>query len=87
MLFVQSKNQLDVIYGEKQAGVICDNCTYKAILKASEPATQKWCSGLVGTYDKLKKSSSTNADNFGMGKGSGVSTTTEEKKIIKRRSI
>lgn len=83
MLYVQSKNQLDVIYGEKQAGSICDNCTYKAILKASEPATQKWCSDLVGTYDKMKKSSSTNADNFGMGKGSGVSTTTEEKRIMK----
>lgn len=83
MLYVQSKNQLDVIYGEKQAGVIADNCTYKAILKASEPATQKWCSDLVGTYDKMKKSSSTNADVFGMGKGSGVSTTTEEKRIIK----
>lgn len=83
MLYVQSKNQLDVIYGEKQAGSICDNCTYKAILKASEPATQKWCSDLVGTYDKTKKSSNVNADNFGMGKGSGVSTTTEEKRIIK----
>lgn len=83
MLYVQSKNQLDVIYGEKQAGSICDNCTYKAILKASEPATQKWCSDLVGTYDKTKKSSSTNADVFGMDKGSGTSTTTEEKRIIK----
>ena len=83
MLYVQSKNQLDVIYGEKQAGSICDNCTYKAILKASEPATQKWCSDLVGTYDKQKKSSSTNTDNFGIGSGSGVSTTTEEKRIMK----
>lgn len=83
MLYIQSKNQLDVIYGEKQAGSICDNCTYKAILKASEPTTQKWCSDLVGTYDKTKKSSSVNADNFGMGKGSGISTTTEEKRIIK----
>ena len=83
MLYVQSKNQLDVIYGEKQTGSICDNCTYKAILKASEPTTQKWCSDLVGTYDKTKKSNSVNADNFGLGKGSGVSTTTEEKKIIK----
>lgn len=83
MLFVQSKNQLDMIYGEKEAGSICDNCTYKAILKASEPKTQKWCSDLVGTYDKMKKSSSTNTDNFGLGKGGGVSTTTEEKRIIK----
>ncbi len=83
MLYVQSKNQLDMIYGKEQAGSICDNCTYKVILKASEPATQKWCSDLVGTFDKIKKSNSTNANAFGMGSGSGVSTTTEEKRIIK----
>jgi len=83
MLYVQSKNQLDMIYGDKQAGSICDNCNYKAILRASEPSTQKWCSDLVGTYDKKKVSNSSNADIFGLGKGTGISTTTEEKRIIK----
>ena len=82
-LFVQSKSQLNVNYGKDVAEVIADNCSYKAILKASEPTTQEWCSKLVGTYDKEKKSSSYNADMIGIGKGTGTSKTTEEKKIIK----
>lgn len=82
-LFVQSKAQLNVNYGKDVAEVITDNCSYKAILKASEPTTQEWCSKLVGTYDKEKKSSNFNADVTGMAKGSGTSRTTEEKRIIK----
>lgn len=82
-LFVQSKSQLNAIYGKDMSEVIADNCNYKAILKASEPATQEWCSKLVGTYDKKKLSSNLNADMIGIGKGTGISKTTEEKKIIK----
>lgn len=82
-LFVQSKAQLNVNYGKDMAEVITDNCSYKAILRASEPTTQEWCSKLVGTYDKEKKSNSYNADMIGIGKGTGTSKTTEEKKIIK----
>jgi len=82
-LFVQSKSQLNAIYGNDVAEVISDNCSYKAILKASEPNTQEWCSKLVGTYDKLKKSSSYNADIIGIGQGQGTSTSTEDKRIIK----
>lgn len=82
-LIVQSKSQLNVNYGKDVAEVIADNCSYKAILKASEPTTQKWCSDLVGTYDKRKNSSNYNADIVGIGKGQGTSRTTEEKKIIK----
>lgn len=55
----------------------------KAILKASEPETQEWCSKLVGTYDKKKVSSNYNADILGVGKGQGTSSSTEEKRIIK----
>jgi len=82
-LCVQSKSQLNAIYGNDTSEVIADNCSYKAILRASEPNTQEWCSKLVGTFDKLKKSSSYNADIIGIGKGQGSSTTTEEKRIIK----
>lgn len=82
-LFVQSKSQLNAIYGKDVSEVIADNCNYKAILKASEPNTQEWCSKLVGTYDKLKLSSNVNADMIGFGKGTGQSKTTEEKRIIK----
>lgn len=82
-LIVQSKSQLNAIYGKDVAEVIADNCTYKVILKASEPTTQEWCSKLVGTYDKKKISSNYNADIMGLGKGQGTSSSTEEKRIIK----
>ena len=82
-LIVQSKSQLNAIYGKDVAEVIADNCSYKAILKASEPETQEWCSKLVGTYDKKKISSNYNADILGVGKGQGTSSSTEEKRIIK----
>ena len=82
-LIVQSKSQLNAIYGKDVAEVITDNCSYKAILKASEPETQEWCSKLVGTYDKKKVSSNYNADILGVGKGQGTSSSTEEKRIIK----
>lgn len=82
-LIVQSKSQLNAIYGKDISEVIADNCSYKAILKASEPNTQEWCSKLVGTYDKKKVSSNYNADIMGVGKGQGTSTGTEEKRIIK----
>ena len=82
-LIVQRKSQLNAIYGKDVAEVIADNCSYKAILKASEPETQEWCSKLVGTYDKKKVSSNYNADILGVGKGQGTSSSTEEKRIIK----
>ncbi|MDU2124043.1 MAG: type IV secretory system conjugative DNA transfer family protein [Clostridium celatum] len=82
-LFVQSKSQLNAIYGNDVAEIIADNCSYKAILKASEPNTQEWCSKLVGTYEKQKISHSSNRDEFGISKGSGASTTVEDKRIIK----
>jgi len=83
-LIVQSKSQLNAIYGKDVSEVIADNCAYKAILKASEPNTQEWCSKLVGTYDKTKKSQSAQFEQYtGMGHGTGTSTTTEEKRIIK----
>lgn len=82
-LIVQSKSQLNAIYGKDTAEVIADNCSYKAILKATEPNTQEWCSKLIGTYDKKKVSSNYNADIMGIGKGQGTSTGTEEKRIIK----
>lgn len=81
-LIVQSKADLNVHYGKDIATVIADNCTYKAILKASDPDTQKWCSELVGKHDKDKDTSGVNADMLGMGKGQSTSTTTELRYII-----
>ena len=82
-LIVQSKSQLNAVYGDDVSEVIADNCSYKSILSASGFKTQEWCSRLVGTYEQRKTSSNYNADIIGLGKGQGTSTTTEEKRIIK----
>lgn len=66
------------------AQVIADNCQYKAILNATDADTQDYFSRLVGTYDKKKKSQNANYEQYtGMGKGTGSSQTTEERRIIK----
>lgn len=83
-ILTQSLAQLDLIYGKESRQVICDNCNYKAILKATDADTQEYFSKLVGTYEKTKKSSSANFEQYtSLGKGTGMSKTTEEKRIIK----
>lgn len=83
-VFVQSLAHLDMIYGKEARQVIADNCQYKAILNATDAETQEYFSRLVGTYDKKKKSQNANYEQYtGMGKGTGASQTTEEKRIIK----
>jgi len=83
-ILTQSLAQLDLIYGRESRQVIADNCSYKAVLKATDADTQEYFSKLVGTYDKIKKSSSANFEQYTqMGKGTGTSKTTEEKRIIK----
>jgi len=83
-ILTQSLAQLDVIYGTEQRKVIADNCQYKAVLSATDADTQDYFSRLVGTFDKTKRSQSANFEQYtGMGRGTGTSTTTEEKRIIK----
>lgn len=83
-ILTQSLAQLDMIYGKEARQVIADNCQYKAILNATDADTQEYFSRLVGTYDKQKKSQNANFEQYtGMGKGTGESKTTEEKRIIK----
>ena len=83
-LFAQSLAQLDAIYGKENRQVIADNCQMKAILSATDADTQDYFSRLVGTYDKRKTSSSAQFEEFtSAGQGRGVSSTTEEKRIIK----
>lgn len=83
MLIMQSLAQLDVIYGKDSRKVITDNCNYKIILNASDVDTQEYFSKLVGTVDIEKKSSSINSKSLEFDKNRGVSTSTEEKRIIK----
>lgn len=83
-LLIQSLAQLDMIYGQDTRKVIADTCAYKAILSATDADTQEYFSRLVGTYEKQKKSQSANFEQYtGLGKGTGESKTTEEKRKIK----
>lgn len=83
MLIVQSLAQLDGIYGKDTRKVITDNCNYKIVLNANDVDTQEYFSKLVGTVDIEKKSNSINNSNFNLSSNRGVSTSSEEKRIIK----
>jgi len=83
-ILTQSLAQLDSLYGEEGRKIIADNCSYKAVLKATDADTQEYFSRLVGTYEKRKVSHNANFEQYsGLGRGTGVSKTTEEKRIIK----
>ncbi|MCL2049319.1 MAG: type IV secretory system conjugative DNA transfer family protein [Defluviitaleaceae bacterium] len=82
-LIVQSLAQLDVIYGTNERKVICDTCSYKAILGATDTDTQEYFSRLVGTYEKKVIAYGTNSDVFGLGRGTSTTTHEVEKRIIK----
>jgi type IV secretion system protein VirD4 len=55
-IVIQSLAQLDNIYGQDTRRVILDNCPYKAILKATDPDTQRQLSAMIGTYTAMRKS-------------------------------
>jgi len=53
-------------------------------LSATDADTQEYFSRLVGTYEKMKVTENENFEPItGFDKGTGRSTTTEEKRIIK----
>src|SRR5512135_1687095 len=95
MLIIQSLAQLDAIYGSDQRKVICDNCSYKAILQATDADSQKYFSALVGTEEREKVTRNYEGSGRGFGSGGsgwlanwldeakGASKTTEEKPVIK----
>ena len=83
-ILTQSLAQLDAIYGKEYRQIIADNCQYKAILNATDADTQEYFSKIVGTYEKEKTSYNSNYEQYtGLGKGTGISKTTEEKRIIR----
>lgn len=60
------------------------NALFKSILRATDQETQEYLSKLVGTYDKSKTSTSANYGAYlNENKGTGTSSTTEERRIIK----
>lgn len=83
-LLIQSLAQLDVIYGKGNRKIIADNAAYTAILKATDTETQEYFSKRVGTHERDKISYNASFDAYTqLGKGTGVSKSTEEKKLIK----
>ncbi len=55
MPIIQSLAQLDKTYGHDTRKVICDNCSYTAILRATDADTQRHFSQLVGTEEREKR--------------------------------
>jgi type IV secretion system protein VirD4 len=84
-LVVQSLAQLEMIYGHEARKVIADTCSFKAILGATDADTQEYFSKLVGTYEKIRHTETTNTDPyFGYTTGKSESSTQDnEKRIIK----
>jgi type IV secretion system protein VirD4 len=82
-LIVQSLAQLDMIYGVHERKVICDTCSYKAVLGATDADTQEYFSRLVGTYDKSMTSYGTQTGAYSLVSSTSTSTHDVEKRIIK----
>jgi type IV secretion system protein VirD4 len=83
-LITQSLAQLDDIYGQSKRKVIVDCCSYKAILNATDADTQEYFSRLIGTFEKEKVTNSASYEHFTkIGRGTGISRSTEDKRIIK----
>jgi len=84
-LIAQSLAQLDGIYGRDSRKVIADNCSYKAILNATDAETQEYFSRLVGTYERARIShgKSFDGEDTDTVKGSSRNVTTEDRRVIK----
>lgn len=83
-LFIQSLAQLDINYGRDVRRIIVDNAAYTAILGAKDVETQEEFSKRVGTHEEVKISNNANFEAYtGLGKGTGLSKSYEEKRIIK----
>jgi type IV secretion system protein VirD4 len=84
-LIAQSLAQLEMIYGHDARKVIADTCSFKAVLGATDADTQEYFSKMVGTYEKMRNTSTTNKDPYyGYHTGESESSTQDnEKRIIK----
>jgi type IV secretion system protein VirD4 len=84
-VIVQSLAQLERIYGYDTRKVIADTCAFKAVLGATDVDTQKYFSALVGTYEKIRRTTTQSSDPY-VGAPTGVSTAFSEdndKSVIK----
>lgn len=81
-LFCQSLADLDETYGKITRCTILDNCSFKAILNASDAETQHYFSDLVGTVKVPKKGISENFDELGHPTGYSVTMNESREPII-----
>lgn len=79
-LMIQSVAQLDRIYGVDGRRDIFDNCGYVAILRATDPDTQKYLCEMIGTRKSSKCSMSKSLDKEG-------NTTGYSKQISEDRDL
>lgn len=77
MLIIQSLAQLDAICGHDERKIICDNCDFKAVLRATDAETQEYFSKLVGTEERQKITYTCGEETW------SNSYSTEEKRIIR----
>jgi type IV secretion system protein VirD4 len=83
-LIIQSLAQLDFLYGRELRRVILDNCSYKAILGASDAETQDYFSRLVGTQTVVQQGLSTSfAPDEDEERGHTISRHEMEQRVIK----
>jgi len=82
-LILQSLAQLDMTYGANERRVMSDTCSFKAVLSATDPDTQEYFSKLVGTYDKVKKTTGGGRGFSTLTAQDTISETTEERRRIK----
>jgi type IV secretion system protein VirD4 len=63
---IQSMAQLDEIYTPNQRKIIADNCSFKFILSATDPETQKYFSDLAGQKTVMTTGYSSSRGGIGM---------------------
>lgn len=83
MILTQSLSDIDGIYGINDRRVICDNCDYKVILKATDAETQEYFSKLVGEEEVEKYSITWN----GQDTRRSYTKTTVTKRIIESAQL
>jgi len=82
-IVIQSPAQLDMVYGHATCRVIMGNCTFKAVLEASDAESQETFSRLVGTQRVVQQGSSTSyAPDHEEERGHTVSSHDTDRRII-----
>lgn len=83
----QSLAQIEQLYERVGARALADNFGVKVLLGATEPESQKYFADLIGSYDKVMRSTSSNQQIAQLGGSTGVSLSEQERKIIRPEQL